>query len=200
MIDVHCLIHKYSPFFHKIHTQMSNEDNVNFHIINNTNLIGNGMCLGFSLGNSDYVSYVDYDDLIEPGIFKEIEDVMDQGYDWCYTDQKLIDENDNILQEGWSSCPELYNESILQFTRYNNIDCFHHILTFKRKLITLDIACMLKEMHELPETYLARELYRKSKNYKHINKIGYYWRQHQDNWYKKTSYYNYLINGGKNND
>ena len=116
MIDVHCLVHKKEEkFFPLLAEQMENEDNVDFHIIPNGDNIGRGRARGFLTGDAEYVSYVDYDDLIEPGIFTKINEVMNDGFPWCYTDEMLIDEEGKDIQPGWSSNPELYNEYMLDF-------------------------------------------------------------------------------------
>jgi hypothetical protein len=140
---------------------------------------------GFLTGTSPYVSFVDYDDLIQPGIFKKVVDILERGYDWVYTDQMLIDEFGNPLQPGWSSNPELYRPELLAFMKINDNDehC-HHIVAFKRGLLRLDHLFIMSQLSELTECYLFRELGRHS-NFYHLKEIGYYWRQHEDNGFKK---------------
>ncbi|MCP3924918.1 MAG: hypothetical protein GY714_20255 [Desulfobacterales bacterium] len=182
MIDVHCLRHNDERvFFPQLLKQLGKEECINLFVLKNDDNIGAGRVKGFLTGTSDYVSFVDYDDLIEPGIFKKINDVMDTGVPWCYTDEMLIDESGNILQPGWSSDPKLYTKYILGFVDIGeNMHC-HHILTFRRELITSRIKYIMKQLKELPEEYLKTELMQYER--KHIETVGYYWRQHENNGY-----------------
>lgn len=187
MIDVHCLIHKESPYTNLILDQMFHERDITFHLIPNGINIGLGRMTGFMTGTAPYVSYVDYDDLIVTGIFSKINDVMNTGIDWCYTDEMLIDENGNNIQSGWSNHPELYKDNILNFVRLNRHEHVHHIVTFKRELITPKMYYIMSQLNELPEEYLRTEL--STRSHKHINEVGYYWRQHPDNSMKKYKCY-----------
>lgn len=192
MIDVHCLTHKQDDrYFPLLKKQMETEEDVCFHIVQNGNNIGLGRTAGFLRGDAPYVSYVDYDDLIEPGIFTKINEVMETGVPWCYTDEMLIDEEGKHLQPGWSSNPELYNETILGFMRINKNEHVHHIITFRRELFTPKMFYIMKQLHELPEVYLITEL--AGYHHKHIHEVGCFWRQHADSSLKKHECYR---NGG----
>lgn len=187
LIDVHCLVHKESPFFPSLVKQMKEED-VNFHIVKNGTNIGLGRVNGFLKGTSSYISFVDYDDLIQPGIFKKIVDILEQGYDWVYTDEVLIDEFDKSIQPGWSSNPELYGPEILSFVQVSNNDYCHHIVAFRRSLLRLDLIFIMEQLTELAECYLYKELGRNT-NFYHLKEVGYYWRQHEDNGIKQFHAY-----------
>lgn len=180
MIDVHCLVHtkKITSFEEILMKQLSLESDIKLHIIKNGSNIGLGRVTGFLSGTAPYVSYVDYDDMIEPGIFTEINEVMSNGVPWCFTDEMLIDENGEFLKPGWSSSPELYNESILGYVRIKPGVYAHHILTFRRDLITPKMCFIMKQLSELSEEYLRTEL--AQYHFEHIKKVGYYWRQHKD--------------------
>lgn len=185
MIDVHCLVHKPSPFFPTLQKQMQAESCVNFFVVDNGPNIGEGRAKGFSLGKSPLVSFVDYDDLIDPGIFDEINWVLGLGYDWCYTDEIIIDAEGNDLSEGWASRPDLYVDDILNLHRISDTDYCHHILAFRRELLTKEMAYIMRQCVELSEVYLKDEL-RRTSNYCHIDRVGYYWRIHGDNGLLKT--------------
>lgn len=187
MIDVHCLVHKESKYFYELEKQMKEESDISFHVVSNKENIGLGRVNGFMKGYHKYVSYVDYDDLIEPGIFAKINRVMDTGIPWCYTNEILIDEDGNKIQPGWSSNPELYSPAVLDLVRVNIDEHVHHILTFRRDLITPKILYIMRQLNELPEEYLRTELEKYSRL--HINEVGYYWRQHNDNSCKKYEIY-----------
>jgi hypothetical protein len=186
MIDVHCLVHKESFYFDQVRALMEAEKNVCFHIVQNGSNIGLGRAVGFLQGNAPYVSYVDYDDLIVPGIFSKINAVMESKIPWCYTDEMLIDEQGKEIQLGWSSNPELYKHNLLQFVKVGN-EYIHHILTFRRDLLSLRILYIMKQLIELPEEYLRVEL--AQYEHTHIKEVGYYWRQHDDNSMKKYECY-----------
>lgn len=53
----------------------------------------------FRVGTAEYVSFVDLDDEITPGIFQHCIDILDQNPDVCgvYTMSHIIDENDNVV-------------------------------------------------------------------------------------------------------
>jgi hypothetical protein len=186
MIDVHCLVYKESPYFSQIKAQMEAEEDVCFHVVPNGSNIGLGRAVGFLQGNAPYVSCVDYDDLIEPGIFTKINEVMESKIPWCYTDEMLIDEQGKHIQPGWSSNPKLYKHNVLQFVKVGN-EYVHHILTFRRDLLTLKMLYIMKQLCELPEEYLRTEL--GYYEHTHIKEVGYYWRQHPENGMKKYQCY-----------
>ena len=180
MIDVHCLVHREdTEFFPQLQAQMAEEKDANFHIIPNGTSIGVGRCKGFLTGKSEYVSYVDYDDLIVPGIFSKINDVMSTGIPWCFTDEVLVDKDGNFIQPGWSIAPEIYNPIILEFTRIAEGVHAHHILTFRRDLISIKMIGIMEQLAELAEDYLRTEL--SKYNYVHIDEVGYLYRQHEKN-------------------
>lgn len=181
MIDVHCLVHtaNVTAYEEQIIAQMKQEKCANFHIIKNGKNIGLGRVCGFLTGNAPYVSYVDYDDLIEPGIFTKINEVMDTGIPWCYTDEVLVDKYGKYIKPGWSSNPELYPEEILSYVRVKPGVHVHHILTFRRDLITPKMCFIMKQLSELSEEYLRTEL--AAYDFHHIEEVGYYYRQHENN-------------------
>jgi len=189
-IDVHCLVHKEIKYFPILKRQMEKED-VNFFVINNGTNLGEGRIKGFTKGNSPYVSFVDYDDLVEPGIFNLIEKVLDSGYDWCYTDEMLIDKDGNYINPGWSSHPFLYHPYLLKFNKIGDNKYCHHILAFRRELITVEMLYILKQLSEYTISYIMGEL-SKHKNHYHIPCIGYYWRIHGDNAIFKSAAYKEL--------
>ncbi len=180
MIDVHCLRHNDEKvFFPQLLSQLQREESINLFVIDNGRNIGAGRVKGFSSGKSDYVSYVDYDDLIKPGIFRQINSVMKTGIPWCYTDEWLIDEDGGFIQPGWSVKPEIYSSNILEFVKIGEGEYCHHILTFRRELLTRKLIYIMKQLKELSEEYLRTELMQYM--HKHINAVGYFWRQHKNN-------------------
>lgn len=188
MIDVHCLVYKEDgKYFPQLVDQMTREKNIIFRLISNGNNIGEGRVKGFLTGSSPYVSFVDYDDLIEPGIFTKINTVMESGAAWCYTNEMLIDEENRLIQPGWSSNPELYKESILGYLRINGNIYPHHIVAFRRELFIPRMLYIMKQLKELPEEYLHLELAQHKEV--HINEVGYYWRQHEHNGMKQYECY-----------
>jgi len=191
MIDVHCLIHRDSSFFPLLEKQMK-EENVNFYPIINGKNIGAGRVKGFLSGDNPYVSFVDYDDLIQPGIFEKIEYYLNKGFDWVYTDEMLIDEEGNEIQPGWSSNPELYSPELLLFMEASERQYCHHIVAFKKEILRLDHLFIMIQLSELAESYLFRELGRNN-NFYHLKEIGYYWRQSEDNVYKQFTSYKLIL-------
>lgn len=188
MIDVHCLLYKEdNKYFPQLLKQLMTEKDIMFYPVYNGTNIGEGRVKGFLTGSSPYLSFVDYDDLIEPGIFTKINSVMETGVAWCYTNEMLIDEENRILQPGWSSNPELYSESILSYLRINKTIYPHHIVAFRRDLFTPRMLYIMKQLKELPEEYLHLELAQYEGT--HINEVGYYWRQHEFNGMKQYECY-----------
>ena len=191
MIDVHCLAHTDSAtrYEEELITQMRNEKHINFHVLKNGRNIGLGRVCGFLAGDAPYVSYVDYDDLIEPGIFTKICEVMETGVPWCFTDEVLVDEEGKYIKPGWSSNPGLYPQSLLDYVRVRPGVHVHHILTFRRELLTPKVCFIMKQLYELPEEYLRTEL--AQYDFVHIEEVGYYWRQHSDNTMPKYESYEF---------
>lgn len=192
MIDVHCLVHKESKFFPSLKVQMEKEEGVTFHIVRNGGNIGLGRVKGFLLGSSPYVSFVDYDDLISPGIFRELNSLLERGYDWVYTNEVVIDELGNELQPGWSSNPELYRKELLEFMEASPGVYCHHIVAFKRSLLKPPVFWIMTQLAELAESYLFKELGR-SNNFYHLDKVGYYWRIHGDNGFRNFASYRHIM-------
>jgi hypothetical protein len=117
---------------------------------------------------------------------------METGVNWCYTDEVLVDEQGKYLQPGWSSNPELYKENILGFVRVGD-EYVHHILTFKRSLLSPKLIYIMKQLKELPEEYLRTEL--ASGSHVHIKEVGYFWRQHKGNSMKTFESYKAIERG-----
>ncbi len=191
-IDVHCLTYKASPFFPLLKRQMK-EENVSFHVIQNGDNIGEGRVRGFLIGDNPYLSFVDDDDLIQPGIFQKVEEVLFQGYDWVYTDEYLIDKDGDWIQPGWSSNPELYSPELLHFMEVTEGVHCHHLLIFKRELLTPYLIFIMLQLKELAESFLMKELGRHPNLY-HLKEVGYYWRQHEENTFKSFRCYQFFEN------
>jgi len=179
MIDVHCLVHKTSPYFPKLIDSMKGQF-ANFHVVDNGSNIGEGRINGFAIGDSPYVASVDYDDFVMPGIFRKIEETLERGADWVYTDEVIVDAEGNAIIPGWSSNPKLYVDDILNLHRVSDNDFCHHILAFRRELLTKEMKYIMRQLVELSEVYLKDEL-RRSSNYVHIKEVGYFWRLYGGN-------------------
>lgn len=130
--------------------------------------IGATRSLGFSLGCSDYVSFLDDDDEIvtEFGFF-----------------EKAINELDKDKSLSLVFGNELSNSSLELKSKYKKHKSFsdiHHPVVFRRSSLNK----YLKEMSRwtlLPECTLYSSMFLHNEKMKHIDIVGYKWNIHEKN-------------------
>lgn len=142
-----------------------------------------GRMKGFSQGNHPYVSFVDPDDYVRPGIFKKLVNVLERLPEavMAYSDQVLVDEYSNEILPGWSADPSYFwahGQPISLLCSQGQY--IHHLNVMRRDAVT---RCLPLTPKQGPEAVLFRKLARLGW-LMHVPVVGYYWRQHANNTYK----------------
>jgi hypothetical protein len=144
--------------------------------------IGQGRYHAFKLGNAPFVSFVDDDDLVVPGIYSEITNHL-RADRVVFTDEILIDKDGNFLKHGWSSHPEEWTELFPLITMVNGVKPrYHHLVTLPRDQVIQNLDSLL-----LDTIYCEPNLvYRLagSCEFMHLKSVGYKYRIHD----KSTTY------------
>jgi len=138
--------------------------------------IGLGRMQGFSLGTSDYVTFIDDDDDIEPNIFQDCIDLLDgdDSIDAVVTDERhVIDGKIKKPLRKW--LPVDGQQYDIETARY-----IHHLVVFRRSSIQpyLD---MLQNWPDLCEFTMCGKMILDGKKFIHLDKVGYYWYLHPNN-------------------
>lgn len=124
-----------------------------------------------SLCKGDYIALSDQDDIWEldkiETMVKNINDAV-----LIYGDEKLIDENDNIIADSFFQITEYIPENDNYKKFYTNCHIYGHNMMFKKELV--------KDLFPIPFNYdiwIALKASKKGK-IKYINKVLGYYRQH----------------------
>jgi hypothetical protein len=129
---------------------------------------------GFIKGHADFVSFVDPDDMVVPGIFERCVKAMTKECSGVYTDEVLIGDHGKYLMDGWST-----NER--PFFRYGYrrslMQGIHHLRVLKRSAVE---QCLPLKTKRVPEPILMHEL-KKIGPLVHLREVGYKWRIHEGN-------------------
>lgn len=174
MIDVHILKTKKDSddLFEMCLKSLENEP-INIFIENGIiGDLGKARDLAFSKGSSEYVSYVDPDDLVVPGIFEKCLDLMTDDCAGVYSNETLIDIDGKIIREGCQ------HNQIWTYEKMKNDPRFVHGITIlKRKLVEKyksNIHGFVMHSDSLLKILVSEN----GKNpFIHLNEVGYYWRQ-----------------------
>ncbi len=134
---------------------------------------------GYSIGTSEYVSFVDPDDLIEPGIFAKCQKVLDLNPHLIgvYTRSSIIDENANIVKDYMKPYREW--RDLYMFQNYFEI---HQLVVIRRKysdIVNKQIELLTKEGRYTSDTYVEHLRYTLLGllgPWKALPDLGYHWR------------------------
>ncbi len=171
MIDVHTLAHptqdrRASTL--RLGAQLESEP-VAHHVTPGKILqLGAARAEGFSRGVEPYVSFVDDDDEIVPGIFDEILTRFDQEPDLAgvCTEERIVGRD---------------GEDVLKFRRpyYRRQDFrnVHHLVVYRRDAVLPHLAA-LAEIEHCPEPYLACAILCAGGKIAHLPRCGYVWYRH----------------------
>lgn len=133
---------------------------------------------GFSSGTGKYVSFVDIDDWVEPGIFKSCADQLDQNPHACgvFTRSKQVWERpsgpvytDLAPYKPWPLPENGSLVDIHQLVVMNRQDCL--------RVYHTQYDLIPPQIHEMPWVYWEMA---KVKPWIALNAIGYYWRIRED--------------------
>lgn len=182
MIDVH-MLHLESEnkdWAQECLTILEREPNITIHhlpgIFRN---IKQARINGYSTGTSEYVSFVDPDDLIEPGIFAKCQKVLDMNPHLVgvYTRSSIIDENANIVKDYMKPYREW--RDLYMFQNYFEI---HQLVVIRRKysdIVNRQIELLTKESRYTSDTYVEHLRYTLLGllgPWKALPDLGYHWR------------------------
>lgn len=130
---------------------------------------GSARANAFKQGSSKYVSFVDPDDYIEPGIFSKCLDVLESDNCHVYTTENLVDSKGGFIRHGiqgdikWSF--ENMRESYV---------LVHHLAVYQRDSVEKNLH-FIENINILVE-YMMNLLCSLDAPFVHVDEIGYYWR------------------------
>jgi hypothetical protein len=136
--------------------------------------------IGFKRGISKYVAFVDWDDIVIPGIFEKLYLACEENPDCsgAYSDEVLIDADGEEIIFGWSRDPKPFLNKNLDISFHKiNGEYIHHLTLLKRKLVMEHFPLKTKRF---PEPILLHELGSHG-NFIHVKEVGYKWRRHPKN-------------------
>lgn len=160
---------------------------VNLHILPGVKGdIAAGRMAGFAMGSAPYVSWVDHDDAVMPGIFSDIiwqignqSRIRVECQCAIYTDEVIIGEKTFI--SGWSTNPEPFrHDPRLKLCRVpgTSDSYMHHLLVLPRYSIA---DCPKPGWLMAPEPEIIAHAASRGVTFHHLKQVGYMWRQHSDN-------------------
>ncbi len=140
--------------------------------------LGTARAQGFSLGSSEFVSYVDDDDVVVPFAFEKCLRVLRGSPELAgvYTDEILVDEIGGFVSPGVSIDPAPFVDWLPLLRVPGQPGQFmHHLVVFRRAAIEPHLKGM--EGRRIPEPYLIA----KAGSFARVPGVGYFWRIHPRN-------------------
>jgi len=181
-IDVHIVLGSLEPWLVECLDSLKDE-NVNVHFINKVDGdVASAREYGFRKGNAKYVSFVDPDDIVVQGSFQKCLEAIKANPDCvgAYTSDVLVDEKGNFICDGWATNEAPFTE--MGFPKELTAGV-HHLRVFKREFVE---KCLPLKSKMIPEPLLNLEIQKYGKLI-HVPVVGYKWRQHGNNTFKKYS-------------
>lgn len=137
----------------------------------------------YKKGKNKYVSLVDPDDYIKPGIFNKLLSIMETGkYSAAYSNHEIINSRGNKLNYNWFNKPETKPS-------FKKVRQMHHIVIFDRKIFDSEFFKILSKVKggsNRSSSYIISGLQAMTSGKVYcLNEIGYYWRIHENNTHKK---------------
>ena len=167
MIDVHILTRpeQNNVWFAECLDSLKDEPVV-LHILQGVkDHVGLGRIQGYSQGSCEWVSFVDPDDVVVPGIFnKVLEAIATHEGDAVFTQEMQV------------------NADLEQLYPVRGCDP-HHLMVFRRSLL-MPLLDVLKDFPINGDRYLATEFIKKHRATP-LYEVGYKWRIHESNWHKR---------------
>jgi hypothetical protein len=176
MIDIHIITREREPWLEECLSSIV-DPNVRLRTVGHVNGdIGAARTAGFGEGGNEYVSYVDPDDFVCPGIFAMCERWLDAHpeYDACFTDEVLVDGEGKRLS---------YDAGHWVHGRVEDIRSavfgIHHIVVYRRDKLEKCLPCKSRLIAE--PVLNAEMMIRAGKMFGRIPVVGYKWRIHDTN-------------------
>jgi hypothetical protein len=180
LVDVHIIVGNKEKWLPECLESLEHQP-INIHFVDRIEgNVAKAREIGFSKGTCEYVSFVDPDDLVYPGVF-----IKCLGEIWqnpscvgVYTNDMLIDEQGQFIGYGWGMNQEPFDEMGFPPELTNGI---HHLRVFKREAVN---KCLPLKHKMIPEPLLNTEIQNHGRLI-HIPVIGYKWRMHKQNTFTK---------------
>lgn len=136
--------------------------------------------LGYQHGTAPYVSFVDPDDIVSPGVFQKCLDVLENNPDICgvYTLSDTIDEYGNSIDVHFSHPFREWSIEIMN----NNLLEIHQICVMRREYVETYynyLYCKIPQCNVYDNTMLYIHL-ATYKPWKALDFVGYTWRKRTD--------------------
>ena len=173
--DVHVILFEDHKDYHDECLDSLAGEPINLHCISGVDGdIGIGRYRGFSSGTAEFVSFVDDDDYIVPGVFQKCYDVMDQHPEACGVitkEQRLVGGEllppDNIPVDSW----------------VKTVIYMHHIIMVRREVVE-PLLPVLKEWKMGSEDILWASILSSGQRFQILDDVGYIWRVHDSGAHK----------------
>jgi hypothetical protein len=138
---------------------------------------------GFSKGTSDYVSFVDPDDIIKPGVFQKCLEEITPEVCGVYTLSEVV-VDDRVV--GLMHPYRKWNKELMlrSFTEVHQIAVMHREMI--NKILYENKKLLENHSHNLSEI-LTYSLLAKEKPWKALDFIGYQWRKHNNGGHTKIT-------------
>lgn len=155
--------------------------------------IGEGRYAGFTQGTSDYISFVDPDDLVNTGAFKKCIDVLDANSNLTGvgTAEAVLWGDDIVYPQS------TYSQSNPEYT-YRSIMWLHHLVVMRRAHVEKHLH-LFKNWSNWCETAFYLTLFDEGALFDFIETPEYFWRKRADGSHRamphgeSTNYINDLV-------
>lgn len=169
MIDVH-IINTDRPYRKRCVDSLSGEPINLFEAPFIKGRIGKARVNGIKMGTSEFVSFVDDDDILVPGAFTRALDILQQGFSAYYSNHYVMDVDGKVYGR-WFDKPA----KAIGFSQETQM---HHIVVYRRELIEPVFAATELAL------YKERTLFNLASIYHGRvfgdDRMGLYWRVHED--------------------
>lgn len=138
----------------------------------------------FHIGAAPYVSFIDPDDYIYPGVYSVLLEMLTSNPDavMAYSDEMLITPEGEFHCFGWSINPEPFlAENFPIHIHEINGHYIHHLRLMRRDAV---MKCLPLKTKRAPEPVLMSDLYSLG-DFMHLHELGYAWRIHHTNTFKE---------------
>lgn len=178
-VDVHIVVGTKEQWLDKCLESLKNEPVTTWLVSRIEGDIAKARENGFSKGNSEYVSFVDPDDVVIAGAFSKCIKALDAdtALAGVYTDDMLIDEQGNFISHGFAVDERPFRE--IGFP--SELMKIHHLRVFRRKFVE---KCLPLKTKMVPEPILNVEIQNHGMLL-HLPFTGYQWRMHPGNTIKR---------------
>lgn len=168
--DVHIIVNPEYEQYHEQCFSSLKEEPINiFKIPATKGHVGIGRWKGFNSGNAEYVSFVDDDDYIIPGIFQKCIDVLDAN-----PDKIGVVSKEYRLLNGELLGPTDFDMS---WRWIDLAKAIHHVVIYRRDMI-LPYVEKIKDCNNGEMMYLLLEILSEGHQFCMVDEPGYVWRLH----------------------